>query len=152
MKKLTTTVALIIFIFSFSGQAQSPSGKETIEQLVTTLAEAYTSKSLGKLDEGQARAGKVKIVVEHSLGEDGEQYESKVIKTFEQGERWLKSREREEGAPFREARPLLRCRKGVCTFNFDGGILHNHLYLQKLTYGYRNGRPYIKTIYLLDGD
>jgi hypothetical protein len=54
--------------------------------------------------------------------------------------------------PGRESRPLVRCAKGVCTYNFDGGILHNHLYLKKISYGTRSGCPYIKTIYLLDGD
>jgi hypothetical protein len=46
----------------------------------------------------------------------------------------------------------VKCAKGVCTYNFDGGILHNNLYLKKITYGMRGGCPYLKSIYLLDGD
>jgi hypothetical protein len=57
-----------------------------------------------------------------------------------------------DGLPARESRSRLNCRKGFCNYNFQAGILHNHLYLQKIAYGYRNSRPYIKTIYLLDGN
>lgn len=66
-------------------------------------------------------------------------------------EAWLKSREHED-LPARSVKPFQKCAKGVCTFDFNGGILHNNLYLKKITYGVRNGCPYIKTIYLLDGD
>jgi hypothetical protein len=34
----------------------------------------------------------------------------------------------------------------------DGGINHNNLYLKRITYGVSNGCPYLKTIYILDGD
>lgn len=154
MKKLALAVSLILFVVSFPVHAKSPSRQETIEQLVKALEEAYTSRSLGKLDAGHPYFGRVKIVIEHSLAEEDApgRFEIKQFRTLAQGEQWLRSREREEGAPFRQTRPLLRCTKGLCTYNFDGGILHNQLYLRKISYGYRNGRPYIKTIFLLDGD
>lgn len=154
MKRIANIVAVIVFIISISVPAASLSKKETIEQIVSALSEAYTAKALGKLDARRPYAGKVKIVIEHSLAEDDAQdrFESKVFASLAKGEQWLRSREREEGAPYRETRPLLRCKNGVCTYNFEDGILHNHLYLRKITYGYRAGRPYIKTIYLLDGD
>ncbi len=151
MKHLATTVALILVIVCLPVHAQSPSQKQTIEQLVKALAEAYTSKLSGRLDAERPYFGKVKIVIEHSLVEGKDRFEIKKFKTLEQGERWLRSRERDD-LPRRETRPLLQCKKGLCTYDFEGGILHNHLYLRKISYGYRNGRPYIKTIYLLDGD
>jgi hypothetical protein len=48
--------------------------------------------------------------------------------------------------------PLKRCRRGLCTYDFDGGILHNSLYLPMVAFGLRGGLPYVKTLYLLDGD
>jgi hypothetical protein len=153
MKTLAMAVALILFIVSFQAQAKSPSRQETIEQLVKSLEEAYAAKSLGKLDAGRPFSGRVKIVIEHSLADDDapDRFEVKQFKTLAQAEQWLRSREIEE-LPVRETRPLLQCKKGVCSYNFDGGILHKHLYLRKISYGYRNGRPYLKTIFLLDGD
>jgi hypothetical protein len=132
----------------------APFSYPTIEALVKALAEAYTAKAIGRLDGERPFSGKVRIVIEHSLADDNakDRFEIKQFTTLEQAEQWLRSRERDEGLPARESRPLVQCKRGVCAYNFDGGILHNHLYLRKISYGYRNGQPYIKTIYLLDGD
>ena len=148
MRRLATAVALLLFVAALSAPAQTGAKKETVEELVKALSEAFTSKSLGGLAAARPQQGRVRIVVEHSSsgGFDGRNF-----KSLEAGERWLKSREREDG-PARQAMPLKRCRRGVCTYDFDGGILHNNLYLQKVAYGYRGGLPYVKTIYLLDGD
>lgn len=125
-----------------------------LEELIKAVDEAYSTNKLGRLDARRPYLGKVRIVIEHSLAGDGEkgQYEIRTFRTLAQAERWLKSREREDGTPFRQTRPLIECEGGVCEFDFNGGILHNQLYLKKVSYGYRRGRPYIKTIYLLDGD
>jgi hypothetical protein len=154
MRKLVAALALLLVITFLPVQAQSPSKSKTINQLVQSLEEAYMAKTLGTLDAKRPYFGKVKIVIEHSLAEDTakDRFEIKWFSSLAKAEQWLKSREREDNTPFREARTLLRCRAGLCTYNLDGGISHNHLYLQKITYGYRNGRPYFKTIYLLDGD
>jgi hypothetical protein len=150
MRKFVPALALILFALSWQAHAQSPINKKTIERLEAALGEAFMEKSLGSLDAERPLPGRVKIVIEHSLGEN--EFVVKYFKTFARAERWLKSQEREDGTPIRETRPLVRCRKGLCTYDFDGGILHNHLYLKKLAYGYRQGRPYIKTVYFLDGD
>ena len=153
MKKLATVGTLMFTILSLPVHAQSLSGKQTVEQLAQALGEAYTAKALGKLDAERPYRGKVKIVIEHSLAGDTakDRFEVKEFQTLEQAERWLKSRETEE-LPARATKPLLQCKRGLCTYNFDGGILHNQLYLSKISYGFRTGRPYIKTIFLLDGD
>ena len=153
MRRLATAVALLLlvaplWIASRPARAQSEVKRETVEELVKALAEAYTSKSLGGLDAGRPRQARVSVVVEHSI--TGRR-EARSFRSLEAAERWLKSREREDG-PARQVMPLKRCRRGVCTYDFDGGILHNNLYLQKVAYGLRGGRPYVKTIYLLDGD
>ena len=124
--------------------------KETIGHLANELGEAYAGKTMGNLDAERPYLRRVKIVIEHSLGQA--EYEVKQFTSLANAEQWLKSQERDDGTPARVAKPLLRCRKGVCSYNFEGGILHNQLYLKKFTYGFRNGNPYIKTIYLLDGD
>jgi hypothetical protein len=125
-----------------------------LEQLMKALDDAYNTRTMGRLDARRPYLGRVRIAIEHSLAGDGDkdQYEIRTFRTFAQAERWLKSREREDGTPFRETRPLEDCSKGSCTWDFNGGILHNHLYLKEVTYGFVKGRPYIKTIYLLDGD
>jgi hypothetical protein len=152
-KTLVSALALVLFALCLPVRAVSPCKKQPVEDLAKAIAAAYEGKTLGSLDAQKPYVGKVRIVIEHSLGEDDDK-DRFVIKSFTslaKFERWLKSREHEE-MPARESRPLTRCRKGVCTYNFDGGILHNHLYLKKITYGLRGGCSYIKTIYLLDGD
>lgn len=150
MKKPLTTIALILLLAHLPARAQSPCKRETIEQVVGELAEAYTAKALGRLDAEHPFAGRVRIIIEHSLGED--EYEVKGVANLSDAEEWLRNRESEESPKIREVRPLVRCRRGVCTYNFDGGILHNHLYIKKIIYGYRNHCPVIKTILLYDGD
>ena len=154
MKHFVTTLALIACIITLPVQAAPLSKKETIEQLVKALSEAYRAKALGRLDAERPYVERVRIVIEHSLAADTakERFEIRDFKTLAQAERWLRGREGEDGTPFRNLKPLLRCRKNVCTYDFDGGILHNQLYLQKVRYGYSRGRPYLKTIFLLDGD
>lgn len=152
MKKLATTVALLALIIPLPVHAQTPSKRETIEQVVKELSDAYMTKTLRKLDAERPYLRKVKIVIENSLEEGKNQFEIKEFTTLAEGDKWLIRREEEDGTPFRELRPLLGCKRGLCTYDFDGGISHNHLYLQNISYGYRNGRPYIKTIYLLDGN
>lgn len=149
MRRLVSAVALLaLLITPLSAPAQTAAKKETVEELVKALSEAFTSKSLGGLAAERPRQGRVSIVVEHSISG---RREVRSFKSLEAGERWLKGREREDG-PARQAMPLKGCRRGLCTYDFDGGILHNNLYLQKVAYGYRRGLPYVKTVYLLDGD
>jgi hypothetical protein len=146
-------LALVLFSLWLPVRAESPCKKQTIEDLVKAVAEAYEAKTLGSLDAQKPYVGKLRIVIENSLAEDNakDRFVIKWFTSLTRADRWLKSRQHEE-LPGREAKPFVRCAKGVCTYNFDGGILHNHLYLKKITYGARGGCPYIKTIYLLDGD
>jgi hypothetical protein len=120
---------------------------QTIEQLATTVATAYSDNKLDQLEVPATK--KIQISIEHSLGEGS--VLTRNFKTWQEGEKWLRSKST-DGQPVRENRSLSSCEKGVCNYDFRAGILHNHLYLRKLTYGYKNGRPYIKSIYLLDGD
>ena len=154
MKKLAAVFALALFMLAAPAHAQSRAGRKSIERLEEKFGIAYMNSALGSLDAEYPVFRKVKIVIEHSLAgdTDKDRFEIKEFKRFAQAERWLSSRQREDGTPFRIARDLRQCRNGLCTYNFDGGILHNQLYIKKIAYGYRNGRPYIKTIYLLDGD
>lgn len=150
VKQLATALALVPFIISSSFFAQASPKKKTVEQLAMAVSDAYTWGVLGWLDRNKHDSlGKVKIIIKHSIAID--KSETKEFKSFEQAEQWLRSRE-DKGRPVRVRRPLLGCQKSLCTYNFEEGLLHGHLYLQKITYGYNNGSPYIATIHLLDGD
>jgi hypothetical protein len=151
--KTLSALALILFALSLPVRAQSVCKQQPVKDLAKAIAEAYESKTLSSLDAQKPYLGRVRIVIENSLGEpdDKGRFVIKSFTSLKKAEAWLKSREH-DAMPARESRPLVRCTKGVCTFNFDGGILHNHLYLKKISYGTRSGCPYIKTIYLLDGD
>ena len=153
IKTLSTAIAGLLLGLLLTAHAQSRCKKQSIGDLVKAVAESYQTKTLATLDAQKPYVGRVKIVIEHSLAPDDAR-DRFVIRSFAslaRAERWLKSREHDE-MPGRDTRPLARCAKGLCTYNFDGGIVHNTLYLKKITYGSRSGCPYIKTIYLLDGD
>jgi biotin carboxyl carrier protein len=127
--------------------------RQPIEDLVEAFAESFANKMMGTLDDDRPYVGRFTIRIEHSLADDNDpqRFEVRRFSSFARAEQWFKSREI-EGMPGRNTRPLLKCAKGVCSYNSEGGILHRNLYLTKITYGIRNGCPYIKTIYLLDGD
>jgi hypothetical protein len=152
-KTLMIVVAIILFGLSLPVHAQTPCKKQPVEDLVKSVAEGFEARTMGSLDAQKPYAGRVRIVIEHSLADDNAK-DRFVIRSFTslaRAERWLKSREH-DAMPGRDTKPLTRCAKGVCTYNFDSGIVHNTLYLKKITYSTRGGCPYIKTIYLLDGD
>jgi hypothetical protein len=152
-KTLISALALVLSSVAAPVRAQSPCTKQPVENLAKQIAEAYEGKTLSSLDAAKPYPGRVRIVIENSLGEpdDKGRFVMKSFTSLAMVEAWLKSREHDQ-MPGRESRPLVRCAKGVCTYNFDGGILHNHLYLKKISYSTRSGCSYIKTIYLLDGD
>ena len=141
---------LLVLLATSSTNAQSQTN--SIQQLQQSVAEAYKAKTLRLLDSKKLINGSLLVVIEHSLMEGKGQYVRRRFKTFAQLDEWLKKRETEEGAPFRQLMPLTKCARGRCRYGFDNGILHNQLYLHDLYYAFRNGQPYIVKLYLLDGD
>lgn len=153
MKKLTILLALALLIGTSTVQAANPVQCDTIDQVADQLGRAFEDREMGRLDSSRPYVGSVTIVYEHSLSEGRPR--TRTFRSLGVAEKWLQSMEHgvaEEMGPRRHLMPLKRCRAGVCTYDFEGGILHNQLYIKKFTYGMRRGRPYIKAIYLLDGD
>ncbi|MDT4967322.1 MAG: hypothetical protein QOJ64_2059 [Acidobacteriota bacterium] len=121
---------------------------QTIEALANAVARTWSEGLLRSLDSGRPYMGSVRVVVESQAGEPAMVWR-KTFRTLAQVDRWFKSRETADG-PARNSGQLKRCSKGVCTFEQEG-MLHNNLYLKKITYGMSKGRPYIKAIYIDDG-
>jgi hypothetical protein len=152
MKFLIPTVALFVLSLSPSIRAEPPSLKSSMERLANAVAIAYQNQNLGVLDPQHPYVGKVEILIQHSLGGDSDRPVGQSFTRLVAVEQWLKHKARGSG-PYRTLKPLVGCHKGLCTFNFKDGILHNHLYLKEIRYGLTKGdRPYIKSILLLDGD
>jgi len=107
---------------------------------------------MAKLDEQKLVQGSLIVRIVHSLTEGKGSVVRRQFKTFAQFDAWLKKHEREEGSPFRQVSELVKCAKGHCAYNYDSGILHNQLYLHDIYYSFRNGKPYVTRIDLLDGD
>jgi len=141
-----------------TAQTPTPPKPGTIEELIDKVEIGFGNRQLADYDGQHLFRGRIRFVIEHSLVEDNDphHFEIRTFRTFAAAQRWLQSRETpNEGyppVPFPSLRSLLQCRRGVCTYDLDGGIDHNHLYLTKIFYGMRNRRPYLKSIYLLDGD
>lgn len=151
--KLSSILALFVFGLSLPAAAQTGCKQQPIETLAKAVAEGYNQKTLASLDAQKPLRGTVRVVIEHSLAEDKapDRFVVKRFASLARFEAWLKGREHEE-LPARSVMPFKSCAKGVCTFDFEGGILHNNLYLKKIAYGTSQGCPFLKTIYLLDGD
>lgn len=131
-----------------SSRAHRAPQAQTIQELANATATAWSEGNLGSLDAGRPYVGSVKVIVEAQAGEPP-QIDRKTFRTLAQVDRWFKSRERADG-PGRNMGQLKQCSKGVCTFEQEG-MLHNNLYLKKITYGMRRGKPYLKAIYIDDG-
>lgn len=147
-KQLAASLALILFIVSPSAQAQSRSKIKTIEQLEDAFSKAFGRDRMAELDAKYPNHGKFRVIIEYSSPLEPD---IRVFRTFGALGRWLKSRETEGGFPWRLDTTLVGCKRGVCTYEFESNLEHNRLYIQKLSYGYRNGRPYLKTVFLLAG-
>ena len=137
----------MVLIGANAAAAQTRAQKKQIVQVAQKIAEV---DDLGRLDRLGLIRGSVKIVIRHSISEDPE-FEIKRFRSFRAAERWLDSRTI-DGFPMRMSMPFKGCARGVCTFESEGGILHNRLYLKRILYGYRKKRLFIKAVYFLDGD
>ena len=149
MKQVSLAFLLIVLATS-SALAQSQ--KQLVDQLHVSVADTDKAKTMRTLDEKKLIQGSLLVRIVHSLMEGKGSVVSRRFKTFAQFDAWLKKHEREEGAPFRQVSELVKCSKGHCAYNYDGGILHNQLYLHDIYYQFRNGKPHITRIDLLDGD
>ena len=127
-----------------SAHARSLARTQTIEQLSKAVAEAWSEGKLGSLDAMRPYVGSVRVVIEYNV-----EVERKTFKTLAQVDKWFKKGEHGDG-PGRNIGPLKQCSRGVCTFEQEG-MLHNNLYLQKITYGTTKGKPYIKAIHIITG-
>ena len=125
--------------------AHAPSQAQTAEELAKTIADAFASAELGRLDAERPYLRTVRIRVEHSITGD---IETRSFRTLAAAENWLNKGNQDAQ---RNGGTLRRCRRGTCTFEQEG-MLHNNLYLQRITYGLRRGRPYVKAIHIVDGD
>lgn len=123
----------------------SQAGNKATEQLATKISRAFLNKRFAPIDSIRPRTGQIKFVVEHSLSGAKD---SKSFTSMKLAGDWLFRRRSEVGV---NAGDLTRCLNGTCTFQMNG-LLHNNLYLKKLTYGFSNGKPFVKTVYFVDGD
>lgn len=147
MKYFATLGILLVFLVTISVDARPASGKKTIEELVGSMGQAFAGKTLASLDADKPYVGSVTVVIQHSLGGKAT---TKSFKSFADVDKWLKSREKED-MPNRNSNPLKSCKSGACSYDVSS-LLHNNLYIKKVTYTSSKGKFYIKTVTLLDGD
>ncbi|MFS8086499.1 MAG: hypothetical protein ACMG6H_12775, partial [Acidobacteriota bacterium] len=81
MKPFSVAVLVLVSILSAPAYAKPVCKNETIEKLAKAVAEAYEGKTLASLDADRPYAGRVRIVIEHSLADDNAR-DRFVIKRF----------------------------------------------------------------------
>lgn len=143
MKKLTLLCCLLIFsIVSANAQSKAQLAKFTDE-----VQTAFADGKLASLESKGMRRGDVRLVIENSIGEpEVERYRFTSFKTMA---RWFAKNENRSQT--KTIWPLVKCKRGECSFFKDGGILHNHFYLTGISYSYWNKRLYLKAIEILAG-
>ena len=143
MKYFFISVSLLIaFVTSASAQQKA-------EDLARRFNQAFARKALSSLDKGRPVKNRIAVTIEHSISEDRPR--TRTFASFSQIERWLKSQQREDGTPLRNITKLSSCRSGVCRYNV-GSLLHNNIYIKRVSYAFVNGKPYIRSVLILDGD
>ena len=153
-KNMKQNILLAIALIAFCAfRINAQTCKQTSKQVAENFASAFEAKTMDQLDANRGAVGKVKLTMENSLAEDGAKGQF-VVKTFANMkalEKWMTKREIDE-LPGRTANDLISCKKGVCSFKIEG-LLHNTLFLKKVTLGFTKAKcPYIKSIYLVDGN
>lgn len=136
---------LTAVILAMTSLGYSQGRPEPVESLASRVSKAFKAKKLSTLDGGNFYSGRVKIVVVHSLDDNSD---TKSFSSMKLAGDWLFRGGREVGV---NAGNLQRCSNGACTFTING-MLHNNLYLKKVTYAYSSGRPIIKAVHFVDGD
>lgn len=141
MKCLILTVVILTMTAIGFGQDET----KTPKQLAASVSKAFKARKLGTLDVGPSYAGRVKIIIEHSLADKSD---VRSFTNMKLAGDWLFRGRREAGV---NAGRVERCSKGTCTFIING-LLHNNLYLKKVVYGTSNGWTVIKAVHFVDGD
>ncbi len=141
--KILFLTALMLMVTSISPAQGRP---ESVEMLSLRVTNAFKAKTFGTLDPGKPYVGRVKFVVEHSLTDKSE---SKSFSSMKLAGDWLFRGRKDVGV---NVGNLQRCDNGTCSFTVNG-MLHNNLYIKKMTYGYDSkGRPYVKAVHFVDGN
>jgi hypothetical protein len=152
MKNLLYIPVFVLAIFAVSINAQTTC-KQTDAEIAKAVSKAFVGKNLGSLDANRLSKTAITVKIENSLVGDGEkgQFVTKSFKSLKAAENWFTKREIDE-LPGRNSFTFVSCKKGNCTFKSEG-LLHNNLYLKRVTLGYTKEKcPYIKSIYIVDGN
>ena len=116
-------------------------------ELATSIGSSFEGKTMSSLDSKKPYLANFSVTIEHSISGRST---TRSFKSFAALETWLTKREH-DALPARNSNDFKGCRKSVCTFDTQP-ILHNNLYLKRVSLGSTKGRVVVKSIRLLDGD
>ncbi len=149
MKKI---ILFTVFVFTCSTALQAQSQDKAARKLAGKVATAF-SNGVGSLDRSHLLKGRLELSIQHWITDgDMPEFESRSFKSFQAFELWLKKEENEPGFPIRTSGERVSCRGGLCRLDLkDGQMMHNHVYLTRVGYGYSKGRLYVKKLRILYG-
>ena len=140
----TKVLAITFLVLAFGLNAFGQARAETVQKFSGRVRQAFLARDLARLDAGKI-GGSIRLSVEHSIA-DGTDVKS--FTNFKQAGKWLMRGRVDSNLV---AKGNIRCRVTTCSLT-SKGLLHNSLYLRKITYGYVKGRPYVRAIHFVDGD
>jgi hypothetical protein len=152
MKKYLVIPVFVLALFAFSANAQTIC-KQTDTEIAKAVSKAFVGRKLGSLDANRLSKTAIAVKIENSLAEDGAkgQFVTKQFKSLKAAENWFTKREIDQ-LPGRNSFTFSGCKNGNCNFKSQG-LLHNNLYLKRVMLGYTKEKcPFIKLIYIVDGN
>jgi hypothetical protein len=141
---------MLIYGVAVFGQPASKSN-----EIVHQLEAAFLARDLGRVTSSLPTG--ITVVIEHSLIPPPKGRVTKTFKSWAAVERWLQSKERNEGLPPGEYMPHREVRKGSFTtpacFEYDNmGISHNSWYLSRIEFVQRGTTLFVSRLVIYDGD
>jgi hypothetical protein len=136
----------VVFLFVF-GALSPAAAQSTVKEFATQVGSAYQGKTLKDLDGQKVTHGSFSVTIRHDMG--GKPV-TRTFKSFASFDTWLGGHYKGEGPAFTTP-DLKGCSGGTCSFD-TSSLLHNNLYLKSIAYGHTQGRYFVKSISLLDGD
>ena len=146
-------IIAILFIF-FSAAAIATND---IEEIASNVYEAFKKENLDKLDDKYIFEGLITIEIEPTLN-GSENTVIAQLSNWKKVEIWLQENKTQRNLPGYADLPtrgegtLEWCKFGLCLYNLDGKMAHNHIFIKKIWYRQTKQGAQIYAISILDGD
>ncbi|MFT3744940.1 MAG: hypothetical protein QM785_11695 [Pyrinomonadaceae bacterium] len=147
MKKLVSIIVISLGILTAAAYGQNAERR----RVANAVGDGFAA-DLRPLDRKGLQHGGFSVLYQYWITDiDQKEYESRRFGSFTAFENWLrKNTRKEDNTPFRVAGNVKNCTATNCTIE-TGNMRHNHLFLKRVWFAYRRGKPIVRKIHLIYG-